>query len=388
MDHQTFSPSPMSPNPLCPSPVSNEAAMPPFEQTGPQISFFEFWPISRFYAPLMIWWLILSIRYRGFTLPTIANPSFPGGGLVGESKSKVFEVATGAMKDCIPPWILVSPLASPGSQEKSFSFAEIEQQKRHAGLSYPLVAKPDIGCRGAGVQPIAKDADLKRYLATFPPNASFILQEQVLAPGEAGIYYMRRPGEKTGQILSITLKYFPRVIGDGKRTLRELILDEPRAGKLSHIYLERHHDHLDDILPAGQPFVLVFSGSHSKGTIFRDGTAYRTDALREKFDSLTKDLPGFYVGRFDVRFQDYKALQRGEDFMILEINGAGGEMTHIWDRNMSLLQAYKALFLQYKLLFEIGARHRRSGHRPWSLKRLVQAYRHELALQKHYPPTL
>ena len=47
--------------------------------------------------------------------------------------------------------------------------------------------------------------------------------------GEAAVLYARVPGEPSGRILSLTFRYFPHVIGDGRLTLRELIAVDERA---------------------------------------------------------------------------------------------------------------------------------------------------------------
>jgi hypothetical protein len=61
--------------------------------------------------------------------------------------------------------------------------------------------------------------------------------------------------------------------------------------------------------------------------------------MREAFDRISYDIPEFYFGRFDVRFSDFQELQQGGGFKIVEINGAGGEANHIWDRKTPILQA-------------------------------------------------
>ena len=60
--------------------------MPPLDISGPPVSFFEFWPQRYFYAPMMLYWLWLTLKHGGrFSLPTAANPAFPMGGWIGES---------------------------------------------------------------------------------------------------------------------------------------------------------------------------------------------------------------------------------------------------------------------------------------------------------------
>jgi hypothetical protein len=46
----------------------------------------EFWPAWLFYIPVALHYIRLSIRYRGVTVPTAANPGILSGGFVGESK--------------------------------------------------------------------------------------------------------------------------------------------------------------------------------------------------------------------------------------------------------------------------------------------------------------
>src|SRR3546814_2071256 len=70
-------------------------------------------------------------------------------------------------------------------------------------------------------------------------DAAYLLQELVPWEGEAGIFYVRRPGQKRGEVFSMTLKYAPYVLGDGVRSLRQLIQDDPRASQIAHIYFAR-----------------------------------------------------------------------------------------------------------------------------------------------------
>ena len=187
--------------------------------------------------------------------------------------------------------------------------------------------------------------------------------------------------------MSITLKYFPYVTGDGQRALRQLILDDPRAGKLTHLYFSRHGKLLDQVPAAGEPVRLAFAGSHSRGAIFRDGTHLVTAEMEARFDALAQQLPEFHFGRFDVRFESFGEVQLGRAFTIVEINGAGAESTHIWDRRTTLLQAWGALMRQNRWLFEIGHANRARGFRPLRWARFVRDYRREKFLTPLYPAT-
>ena len=213
------------------------------------------------------------------------------------------------------------------------------------------------------------------------------MQHKVPYEAEAGIFYIRQPGQPKGNIFSITLKYSPYAIGDGEKNLRQLIKDDDRANKISDIYFSRHKDKLDQVIPDQQAFRLSFAGSHCKGSIFRNGNAYITDDLIQQFDNITADIDGFYYGRLDLRFKNIEHLMQGKDFSIIEINGASSEATHIWDRNTNFRDVYKTLFYQYKTLFQIGHINRKQGHKIPPIWKLLQAWLEERKLVTQYPET-
>jgi hypothetical protein len=68
----------------------------------------------------------------------------------------------------------------------------------------------------------------------------------------------------------------------------------------------------------------------------------------------------------------------GRDLAIVELNGATAECTNIYDPDHSLFTAYRALFLQWRLVFEIGAANRRNGTPASSTRRLVHLIREHL----------
>jgi len=138
---------------------------------------------------------------------------------------------------------------------------------------------------------------------------------------------------------------------------------------------------------AGEAIRLAFAGSHSRGAIFRNGTHLVTPQMEARFDAIAKALPEFHFGRFDVRFEEFTQLQAGHGFTIVEVNGAGAESTHIWDRSTGLIEAWRALMRQYRWLFEIGQANRRRGFATMPWREFIRAYRREKLLTPQYPAT-
>jgi hypothetical protein len=348
----------------------------------PLVSFFEFWPSWLFYAPIVAQWVGLALRYRSATLPTAANPLIASGGLCGESKLSILDQVSGPARDLLARY--TSLRTDPSRPDADTPAAEAAMAA--AGLVYPVVAKPDIGCNGTGVRLIADRAALARYLAAFPRGEEVVLQEFIPFEGEAGLFYIRPPGAPVGQITSVTLKYPPVVVGDGRSTLRQLILADPRAGRVPEIYLPRLAPRLAEVPPQGEPVRLVFVGNHCKGAIFRDGTGHVTPALSAAVERLARALPEFHFGRLDVRFASPAALARGEGFRVIEINGTGSEATHVWDPATGLIAAWRAQFFHYGQAWRIGAANRARGHRPTGVAALWRLWRRQKRLMAAYPP--
>lgn len=349
------------------------------------LSIFEFWPPFIFYAPVVLQWVVLAIRHRGTTLPALANPGIDGGGLCGESKTETFSLLGREGRARLAPF---TSLVTRNTNDTDGDFRRALAAMRSTGLTFPIVVKPDIGCRETGVFAIENRQKLAAYLHTFPRGARLILQCYVPDPGEAGVFYVRRPGEARGRITSLTLKYFPTVTGDGVSTVAELIRADKRAGRVTALYFKQLAPHLHLVPCLGEPFPLAFAGNHCKGAIFRNGNHLITAAMEARFDAIAREIPGYYFGRFDVRFADLDDFRRGDDFTIIEFNGAGSEATHIWDPETTLREAYRSLWQHFSMAFEIGAIHRARGVKPLRLIDLWRRYRAQQKLIRGYPDRL
>jgi hypothetical protein len=351
------------------------------ERRDNPLSYFEFWPDWLFYTPVVAHWLALGLWYGDFSLPTAANPTITTGGLCGESKLDILNQIDPSAADLVArstgfTVTGISPEEDAAAGERAMAAS---------GLTWPVVGKPDIGCNGTGVRLLRSPADLLRYVRDYPHNETIVLQEFIDHPNEAGVFYVRLPGEAQGRITSITLKHTPTVTGDGRSTLEQLIRSDVRAGLVPHLYLERLKDRLDEVPQAGDEVPLVFVGNHCKGSIFEDGRRLTTSALTESVERLARALPEFHFGRIDIRFGSVAALLRGEDFKVIEINGAGSEPTHIWDRNTKLSEAWRTQFFHYGAAFRIGAANRARGFRPSGVRGMYRHWMNQRRLMAAYP---
>lgn len=318
----------------------------------------EFWPPLLFYPPIALWIAWLAIRHRGVAALFASNPSIPTGGFVGESKSQILS-GFGEDSPRIAKWIPIEP----GNTEAASAFAE--------RVGYPVVLKPDIGQRGSGVQVLRSEESL--LSAVTAARVTSILQ--AFAPGpEFGVFYARRPDEEHGRIISITEKVIPEVVGDGVHTLERLILSDKRAVCAAKAYLEANETKLDTVLAEGERFPLVDLGTHSRGAVFLDGERWNTPELTAAIDKLSKDFDGFYFGRYDLRVPSGEALARGEDFLVIELNGVTSESTSVYDPKHSVLFAWRTLMAQWSLAFAIGAENHARGVRNGTLAETIRAW--------------
>ena len=317
----------------------------------------EFWPLWFFYAPVVVWVFLLAIRHRGFVF-TAANPGMPAGGFVGESKDAIYAMIA----------------TSPASKHHLLRYVRVPTGadariaiKFAAALSYPVVVKPEAGERGNGVGIVYSENYLRSALGV---AAGDMLVQEYIQGIEASVFYYRYPGEEHGRIFSITEKAFPYVTGDGLSTVEQLILKDTRAHVIAETYFIRNARRLSDIPSAGERVPLVDIGTHSKGAIFRDGGWMRSKELELSIDRLSRDIRGFYFGRYDLRSESISELLAG-NFKIIELNGVTSESTNIYDPRYTLIDAYKILFAQWRIAFDIGRKNTSAGAERTSVSDLI-----------------
>ncbi len=317
-----------------------------------------------FYLPVVLYIVALCIRHRGLVF-TVTNPGMSGaGGLLGASKSAELNKIATLHPDCVPRFVTLAA-SLPVADRIATATAFIDAK----GLTYPVVLKPDQGERGRGVEIIPSAERLATYLTR--ASGDTILQ-QYAAGQEYGVFYMRHPKHPKGAIFSVTDKRYPVLTGDGVSSLEQLILSDPRAHFMARFFLDKHHQRLHEILPKGDSFALVETGSHCGGALFLDGNHRISPALTDAIESISRSMPAFFFGRYDIKVEQPDDLWNGKNFQILEVNGVASEAAHIYDPRHSVLYAYRVFFKQWRSAMSIGAYNRDQGHRPHNLRQFAR----------------
>lgn len=319
----------------------------------------EFWPPLAVYPPVVLYYLWLGMKYRNLTLPSLANPLLPLGGWV-ESKSLILSQLADRSPEIVGSFRLISPESDPQLRL---------QRALEAIPSWPVVIKPDQGERGTGVQILEKGDDLSAYLQNHPEP---LIIQQYHGGLEFGIYWERDLNSKLGTITSLALKKPLSLVGDGHRTLEELILAHPRAVCKVDAFLKRFPHAGNHIPSAGEVISLAPIGSHSTGAVFWNRPDLRTPALTEALNELLGDLPGFSLGRFDLKAPTEDDLKAGRNLRIIELNGITSEPSHIYHPHYPYWKGIRDLCRQWKRAFQWGDAFRKQGFQPPPLSLLVR----------------
>jgi hypothetical protein len=319
-----------------------------------RLTHWEYWPFWLIYYPLFPVWLFFSLRARSFFFFNAANPTMENGGMAMESKNDIYEMIP---QKNIPKTIWIG---------KGTSKSAIMELIKARAITFPFIAKPDIGMKALGVEKIHDEKALDGYIAKSPEN--FLIQEFIPYKKEVGIFYVRIPGEDKGRITGIVSKEFLAVIGDGESTVLKLIKQNPRSHMQLGVLKEQLGTKLNTIPAKGEEFILVPYGSHTRGAKFVDYSHYINEELVAKMNEICTQVPEFYYGRLDVLYNTMEELSRGESFSIIEINGAGGEPTHIYDPKHSIFFAWKEILRHWNLLNKISIINHKKGHPYLSFK--------------------
>ncbi|SDX51789.1 RimK-like ATP-grasp domain-containing protein [Lutibacter oricola] len=309
----------------------------------------EYWPWYMFYIPNLPYAIYLAIKAKSLVFFSATNPCISHSGNGSESKYKTLELIP---KKFIPKTIFI---------QKNETFKWVLNQILENNLEFPLIIKPDIGFRGLLVKQIHSTKDLEEYLAK-NNCIDLILQDFIDYKNECGIFYHRIPTEENGKISSITLKKFLTVHGDGKTTLENLILNDDRAQHYIDLLREIHKEKLQKTPYNNEEVLLTVIGNHAKGTQFLNGNHLISKELEDSIDAFMKQIPGFYYGRLDLKFNSFENIIKQNEFKVLEINGIIAEPTHIYDASKNTyFNALKGFRKHWKIMYKTAIANNKKG---------------------------
>jgi len=325
---------------------------------------FEFWPSWLFYAPMFLYGFVLAIKSRSFAYFTAANPKMAFGGAYGTDKTQLLNLLS---SDYHTKDFFVTKETSSENIVKLMNKNEID---------FPIVAKPNVGERGRGVEKIDNKTDLENYLKIITED--LIIQEFVAHSIELGVFYHRFPNSKQDGISSVVIKEFLSITGNGRDSFGKLLSKNFRAkSRLKH-FKKRYPNRWNIIVPDGITFKVEPIGNHCRGTKFLDGTHLISEKLVEVFRNISQPLDGFYYGRFDIKVNSIRDLYEGENIKILEINGTNSEPAHIYDPDYSLFKAYGEVIKHMNLVYKISRANMALGIKPTPFADLIKGLFHHL----------
>ncbi|WP_428231906.1 D-alanine--D-alanine ligase [Flavobacterium sp.] len=330
-----------------------------------KITNWEYWPFQVLYFPIYFLWVYYAIKARSIFFFNACNPKIKNGGFIMESKKQIYDLLP---EKYYPKTILI---------KENMDLKKIVDKAVEKQIYFPLIAKPDIGLRGSGVKKIKTISELKDYAQK--ANFDFLLQDLIPFKNEVGIFYVRHPHHKNGKITGIVSKEFLIVIGDGKSTIEDLIKKTPRFQLQFDVLKEEYQDQLHRILQKGESLNLVPFGNHARGAKFLDGSSWITPKLTNMINDIAIQIPEFYFGRFDIMYNTFEELEQGENFQIVELNGAASEPTHIYDPKHSVWFAWKELARHISYMYEISVENHKMGVPYLDYKVGMREYRLHLA---------
>lgn len=306
------------------------------------------------------------VRYRSINAPLCANWGLANGGLHPLSKadfSKLFPKNSNLIPACkkLP--------AGMKNRDALEVFKEFEKTKNSAEPR--IILKPDDGVQGRAIQIIeGEDAFLKAW-KTLKGGDGFWLLQEFIEGFEVSLFYVRDHPETSGRLISMTRKQGFTVMGDGHRTIAELIAmkDADQATKKRVSRFNQYR--LDRIPGCDEEIQLIYIANHHLGATFHDISEYLNEKIEKAVVHELDQITGYQFGRLDVRAPSFEHLIRGKDIKILEVNSLYSEPIHAYDPKYSLFDAIKIFLSYWNLAFKIGLANKRAGKPQISPMRII-----------------
>ncbi|MCD8204237.1 MAG: alpha/beta fold hydrolase, partial [Coprobacillus sp.] len=324
--------------------------------TRRQITRHEFWPHFILCIPVAAQYLWLSLRYRSFTLFTLASTGlgklggFPGGSKLEPYRNFLRNSDVG-----------VRTVFVPAEKDLGIRWENTLKILKQEKISFPCVLKPEIGDGGIGVCIVRSAEHLKSWLEA---NHDDAIAQEYVEGNEYEVVWSRLPGAKEGRIQSVIQKDFVSVKGDGERKLEELIWADDVAVSNGKLFSKLNFHYNLKVLGAGEIFRLAPIGTRIKGARYISRPELRAGTLSKAIDELADACGNVHYVCLDVRVAGDEELSNGRGMRITSVKGTGATSSAIFDGYVRMGRAYARIYKQLQFCFAVGAKLRKRGIRP------------------------
>lgn len=295
---------------------------------------------------LVLFWIIgYGIRHlqpiRSFSK---INSDLPNGGKCTLPKSAVYDYFTKNNKYAKEKFVpLVKLPAGISWREARDKLEKINGE--------PVVFKPDRGIRSIGVRILNEDWE-KQALLSNRGKVDYVAQKFVSFPHELGVFYIKYPGWNSGKIMGIAYLEFRKIIGDGKKSIQQL-LDGANATPAMKAYVKNRFKNMMQVPKTGEEISLVNVSGHGSEERYYNREDLITPEVTDSFNSLV-GKNNFRFGRFDVRAENLEEFKKGK-FVVLEANsGPDAIALHALDPEFSASKKLKIFIQEYRHAFAIA----------------------------------
>ena len=331
-----------------------------------KLTHWETWHHHAKYIPISPVWLWYIIRSGTPWFFTPSNPTLTFGGFEGEGKKEMYEQ--------LPPGSYPSTIyIQPG-----IPFNEVENQIAAAGFTYPFIVKPNVGMMGFMFRKIFNADQLKQYHTTLPID--YVVQALVDYDVEVGLFYYRLPNQQSGTVSGLLKKEPAYILGDGVSSIETLMRQKESIRFRIDDMLTRHQAFKNTILAKEEKYYLSYASNRSQGGAMDVINNEIDEKLLAIADSFSQHAGKFYYGRYDIKCASIEDLKAGKNFSILEFNGAGAGVQHIYGNGYTLWQAISIILKHWKMLFLISRHNHKNGVSYWGFK---QGWQHLKAAKKN-----
>ena len=204
-----------------------------------------------------------------------------------------------------------------------------------------------------------------------------VIAQEYVAGVEYGVFWYRVGGQEHGEVFSVSHKEPVAVLGDGEKTLEDLLLAHHRVLPLLDYHLDRHASRLREVPARGERVQVTELGTHSLGATFLDSMHLKTGELEMAINRMMASCPDLDFGRFDIRAPSESEFIAGRGLRVLEFNGLSAEAAHAYDPANPVSTGRGILLEQWTLALQVGALRAQSGVRRsgwWEIWRALRAH--------------